>query len=73
MNQEAAAERWRAIKRRSRGATQAALAEYGGLNPALQRSRVLNATCAGSRRSAARDHDGTEVALNANAVRRCRT
>ena len=31
----------------------AALEEYGGLNPALQRTRVLNAACAGSRRSRA--------------------
>ena len=31
----------------------AALKVYGGLNPALQRMRVLNAACAGSRRSKA--------------------
>ena len=31
----------------------AALQVYGGLNPALQRMRVLNAACAGSRRSRA--------------------
>ena len=31
----------------------AALEAYGGLHPALQRTRVLNAACAGSRRSRA--------------------
>ena len=31
----------------------AALETYGGLNPALQRTRILNVACAGSRRSTA--------------------
>ena len=34
-------------------ADSAALEAYGGLNPALQRTRILNAACAGSRRSMA--------------------
>ena len=42
-----------AIKRVIATGDSAALEAYGGLNPALQRTRILNAVCAGSRRSTA--------------------
>ena len=51
-HQEAAAET-AAIKRAIAASDLAALEAWGGLNPALQRTRVLNAACAGSRRSTA--------------------
>ena len=50
--QEAAAE-MAAIKTAIANSDLAALEAWGGLNPALQRTRVLNAACAGSRRSTA--------------------
>ena len=42
-----------AIKRAIATGDSAALEAYGGLNPALQRTRILNAVCAGSRQSTA--------------------
>ncbi len=51
-HEEAAAE-MAALKKAIATNDGAALEEYGGLNPALQRTRVLNAACAGSRRSMA--------------------
>ena len=42
-----------AIKKAIATGDSAALETYGGLNPALQRTRILNAACAGSRRSTA--------------------
>ena len=49
---EAAAE-MAAIKNAIATGDAAALEDYGGLNAALQRTRILNAACAGSRRSTA--------------------
>ena len=51
-HEEAAAE-MAAIKQAIATDDSAALEAYGGLNPALQRTRILNAVCAGSRRSTA--------------------
>ena len=51
-HEDAAAER-AAIKQAIATGDSAALDAYGGLNPALQRTRILNTVCAGSRRSAA--------------------
>ena len=51
-HQDAAAE-LAAIKKALATGDSAALEAYGGLNPALQRTRILNAACAGSRRSTA--------------------
>ena len=51
-HQEAAAE-MAAIKKALATSDLAALEQHGGLNPALQRMRVLDADCAGSRRSTA--------------------
>ena len=42
-----------AIKRAIATGDSAALEAYGGLNPASQRTRILNAVCAGSRQSTA--------------------
>ena len=42
-----------AIKKAIKTGDSAALETYGGLNPASQRTRILNAACAGSRRSTA--------------------
>lgn len=51
-HEEAVAE-MAAIKKGIATGDEAALEAYGGLNPALPRTRVLNAACAGSRRSTA--------------------
>ena len=51
-HEEAAAE-MTAIRNAIAAADSAALEAYGGLDPALQRMRVLDAACAGSRRSTA--------------------
>ena len=51
-HKDAAAE-MAAIKQAIATDDSAALEAYGGLNPALQRTRILNAACAGSRRSTA--------------------
>ena len=51
-HQDAGAE-MAAIKTASASSALAAQEAWGGLNPALQRTRVLNAACAGSRRSTA--------------------
>ena len=51
-HQEAAVE-MAAIKNAIATSDEAALEAYGGLNPGLQRTRILNAACAGSRRSTA--------------------
>ena len=53
MAQEEAAAEMAAIRKAIAASDWAALEAYGGLNPALQRMRVLNAACAGSRRSRA--------------------
>ena len=53
MDHEDAAAEMAAIKKAITTSDLAALEEYGGLNPALQRMRVLDATGAGSRRSVA--------------------
>ena len=53
MAHEDAAAEMAAIKKAIATDDSAALEAYGGLNPALQRTRVLNAACAGSRRSTA--------------------
>ena len=50
---EVAAAEMAAIKKAIATDDSAALEAYGGLNPALQRTRILNAACAGSRRSTA--------------------
>ncbi len=53
MAHEDAAAEMAAIKKAIATGDSAALETYGGLNPALQRTRILNAACAGSRRSTA--------------------
>ena len=53
MAHEDAAAEMAAIKNAIATGDLAALEEYGGLNPALQRTRILDAACAGSRRSTA--------------------
>ncbi len=53
MAHEDAAAEMAAIKKAIATGDSAALETYGGLNPALQRTRILNAACAGSRRSMA--------------------
>ncbi|MYN64927.1 MAG: hypothetical protein F4X11_07855 [Acidobacteria bacterium] len=53
MAHEDAAAEVAAIKNAIATSDWAALEEYGGLNPALQRTRILDAACAGSRRSTA--------------------
>ena len=53
MAREDAAAEMAAIKKAIATGDPAALETYGGLNPALQRTRILNAARAGSRRSAA--------------------
>ena len=53
MAHEDAAVEMAAIKKAIATNDSAALEEYGGLNPASQRTRILNAACAGSRRSTA--------------------
>ena len=53
MAQEEAAAEMAAIRRAIATSDWAALEAHGGLNPALQRMRVLHAACAGSRRSRA--------------------
>ena len=53
MAHEDAAAEMVAIKKAIATGDPAALETYGGLNPALQRTRILNAACAGSRRSTA--------------------
>ena len=53
MAHDAAAAELTAIRKAIATGTSVALEMYGGLNPALQRTRALVAACAGSRRSVA--------------------
>ena len=53
MAHEDAAAEMAAIKKAIATDDSAALEAYGGLNPALQRTRILNAACAGGHRSTA--------------------
>ena len=53
MAHEGAAAEMPRSRKRSRWATRPPRRSYDGLNPALQRTRILNAACAGSRRSTA--------------------
>ena len=53
MAREDAAAEMSAIKQAIATGNSAVLEAYGGLNPALQRTRILNAACAGGRRSTA--------------------
>ena len=53
MAHEDAAAEVAAIKKAIAMGDPAALEAYGGLNPALQRTCIFNAACAGSRRSTA--------------------
>ena len=64
----AAAAELTAIRKAIATGTSAALEVYGGLNPALRRTRVLVAACAGSPTIRGRDHDGPDVAFDAGAV-----